>query len=423
MFDILRLSVYREAGCQCIVGGIIDTIENNHFNSGYGMKPYLILLFSALLLLLSGCDTKKQPESASIDKSNVETGNLPVSLFSVIKNESQRFDEEQQKADIDVIRQLIKDGADVNEVNERGRTPLMLALGNGYDLEIIKLLINAGTDVNVKDKEGSTALIKATANMADPAIIKFLLESGADVSVKDLSGHTAIISAALKKSDPKTLHLLIDAGSDIDWVGRYSKNTILLLVAGHCADISVMQKLIERGNDPNAADEHGKTVLMHALIDHADARIIRFLLNAGSDVNAKDNSGYTVLMYAASKNKRPEVVRLLLKAGADVTQIDNWQYTALMEAVSNQAPLSVTRALLKAGQGKYAIVNNQKVPVVDVQTANGGHSALMIAKRYCMSKTQDLIRSFGANTKLKNIGDETVDEVTSGSSETCLHIL
>lgn len=59
--------------------------------------------------------------------------------------------------DLEMIRALLKRGADPNWENEIGRTPLVNALtdGNGPDVEVVRLLLEAGADaktmVNVGD--------------------------------------------------------------------------------------------------------------------------------------------------------------------------------------------------------------------------------------------------------------------------------
>ena len=61
-----------------------------------------------------------------------------------------------------MVRLLIHSHADINVVDESGRTPLIIAAGKGY-ADIVKILL-AGTGVNVDagDDSGETALTAAS---------------------------------------------------------------------------------------------------------------------------------------------------------------------------------------------------------------------------------------------------------------------
>jgi len=57
----------------------------------------------------------------------------------------------------DMVRALIKAGADANVVDSVGNTVLMKALGN-RDINVVLVLIAAGADVNRPDRDGETPL-------------------------------------------------------------------------------------------------------------------------------------------------------------------------------------------------------------------------------------------------------------------------
>jgi len=79
---------------------------------------------------------------------------------------------------LDLIKNLIEAGADVNAKNDHGETPLLRAAL--YDSpEVIKIFIKAGADVNVKNKYGYTPLMHAKERPDASDIIKILIEAGA----------------------------------------------------------------------------------------------------------------------------------------------------------------------------------------------------------------------------------------------------
>src|SRR5208283_58310 len=92
----------------------------------------------------------------------------------------------------DIAKHLIDHGADLNQRNDDGTTPLLMAgFWHGEWLQLIIFLLNRGADINAVDRDGSTLLIQAI-RWRRYGQARFLIERGADVKVKDMSGKTAL---------------------------------------------------------------------------------------------------------------------------------------------------------------------------------------------------------------------------------------
>jgi ankyrin repeat protein len=76
------------------------------------------------------------------------------------------------------VQKLVRSGADVNEQDSDGWTPLMYAVQKGR-LEVVKLLLDEGADPNTRRKDGSTAFMDAVGS-AQVDTIRLLLDRGAD---------------------------------------------------------------------------------------------------------------------------------------------------------------------------------------------------------------------------------------------------
>ncbi|WP_334074930.1 DUF4274 domain-containing protein [Paenibacillus sp. A14] len=87
------------------------------------------------------------------------------------------WNEVSRTKDLDTVRNAAAE-LDVNERDDRGRTPLMLFLTNRMPIEAIGVLLDAGADLEAEDKLGDTALKKAVKFKQKEAIRK-LLETGA----------------------------------------------------------------------------------------------------------------------------------------------------------------------------------------------------------------------------------------------------
>jgi ankyrin repeat protein len=91
------------------------------------------------------------------------------------------------KGQLDLARQLIARGADVNKT---GWTPLHYAATGGH-LEIIQLLLDNYAYIDAESPNGSTPLMMA-AHYGTPAAVKLLLDAGADPRLRNQLGLTAI---------------------------------------------------------------------------------------------------------------------------------------------------------------------------------------------------------------------------------------
>jgi ankyrin repeat protein len=104
-----------------------------------------------------------------------------------------------------IINLLVRYGAKVDEFDEFGNSPLHLACYKG-NLNVVRSLIYNKANVNLKNPLDKTPLHYA-AERSDGAFVDLLLASGADVCVKDIQGYTAQI-IAFKNNNSKVVDLL-----------------------------------------------------------------------------------------------------------------------------------------------------------------------------------------------------------------------
>ncbi|XP_069019311.1 ankyrin repeat domain-containing protein 34C [Embiotoca jacksoni] len=116
-----------------------------------------------------------------------------------------------------LTRLLLEGGAYINESNERGETPLMVACMSTHTdqqsvskSKLVKYLLDNQADPNIQDKAGRTALMHACIHKAGHEVVDHLLSNGADPSLEDRSGASALVYA-INADDKETLKLLLDA--------------------------------------------------------------------------------------------------------------------------------------------------------------------------------------------------------------------
>lgn len=344
---------------------------------------------------------------------------------------------------LDVMRELIKAGADVRVPSKIGFTPLLFATRNG-DIEAAKILIAAGADVNERGSDGTHALPLAIVSGHD-AFALFLLERGADAN-GTMHGVSALHAAV--GSVDKWLR---------DWLRarRASVNTRSTVGLAPDRRVAIMKALLAHGADPNAriaisttasasilapkgafdfnqvgtGDMKGATPLWIAADvangasrgrdDAGDSsgaagggglssEIIRVLLEAGADSKIPTADLTTPLMAAAglghatyqpgqrrgTRSPSAEAaVKLLIEAGADVNAVNEGRFTALHGAAFRGLN-EVIQLLVDHG----ANINAQ-----DFQ----GRTAYRIAegtqqafREQPWPETADFIKNLGADTTL-----------------------
>lgn len=183
--------------------------------------------------------------------------------------------------EVEMVRQLLKQGANVQAQDRNGRTALLAAV-NGNHVESARLLIEAGSNVNAQDHRLDSPLLLAGAR-GYLEILRLTLRAQPDFRVYNRFGGTALIPACER---------------------------------GH---MEVVKELLQSEVDINHVNHLGWTALLEAIIlSDGGARhqeIVRLLIRAGADVNVADSHNISPLQHARNKGFTP-IVAMLEAAGA-----------------------------------------------------------------------------------------------------------
>jgi len=221
-----------------------------------------------------------------------------------------------------MINYLLEQGADINFVdNTAGFDGLSvfntLILRN--DKSLISLALEAGADAEYVIKELSmNSLMLAAKYVNDPVIIKLLIEIGCNIHQVNKDGYNAILFAAHYNPYPAVVATLVNAGASLKPYNIKSDilqhNTVTpLMLAASFNNATVVQKLIELGDDISFKDTFGISVLFSASANNTDIDVIKTLISAGASLEqARDNEGNTPLMAAAYLNQSPSLIKYLI---------------------------------------------------------------------------------------------------------------
>ena len=265
-------------------------------------------------------------------------------------------DESDQYLVNNVLKYLVKNGADVNTARTHDKcTHLMRASAFG-NIDGVTFLVEHGANVNLQDEDGKTALHYAICCRRDPYsdfslscprfkkrkhdaninVVTFLVEHGADINLQDSDGKPALFFG-VDECDQflvnDVLKCLVENGADVNTVRTRDKCT-LLMRASEIGNIDVVTLLVEQGTNVYLQDKDGMTALHYAVRCRDDScnDVLSCLIKNGADVNARSNDDVTPLMLA-TKYANMNAVTCLVEHGAGINLQDSNGKTVLFFGV------------------------------------------------------------------------------------------
>ena len=248
------------------------------------------------------------------------------------------------------IRAALDAGADLEEADPHGRTPLLVAIISRHadGLELVEMLLDAGADIHATHSSGNTALHFA-AFVGNAEIVRLLMERGADPAVRNSENRTpadlapggeagSAVRARLAAADEDEVPAETAPVAEEDVHARDELGLTHLHRAASHGDLARIESLLERGADIDArADEIEATPLLFAA-SNARVDAVALLLERGADIALADVHEQTVLYFGIVRN-RLEIVRMALEAGADPDR----------QTLQGEAPIHTVMDLLKIG--------------------------------------------------------------------------
>ncbi|MFA1643684.1 ankyrin repeat domain-containing protein [Chryseomicrobium imtechense] len=154
----------------------------------------------------------------------------------------------------------------INETNDKGESPLLIATHKNY-IDVAKRLIDAGADINQQDHIQDSPYLYAGAQGKTEILKYMIVHAEPNHSVVNRYGGNALIPAAEKGHLENVKVLLQDGKADIDHQNNYGYTALIEAVAltdGSALYQEIVQELLKYNANKELRDNRGKTALDYA---------------------------------------------------------------------------------------------------------------------------------------------------------------
>jgi len=182
-----------------------------------------------------------------------------------------------QRGDATAAALAVRAGANLETRDQRGRTPLLLAVTEER-LAVARLLVHLGANPDALDDQHDTPwLVTGVTGSVD--MLEVLLPAGPDLKIRNRFGGTSLIPAS-ERGHVAYIRRVVRTDIEINHVNNLGWTALLeavILGDGSRRYQQIVSTLLDAGADPKIADRQGVTALQHAEQrgQRAVARILR----------------------------------------------------------------------------------------------------------------------------------------------------
>ncbi|KAK6482400.1 hypothetical protein HHUSO_G15403 [Huso huso] len=304
----------------------------------------------------------------------------------------------------DIIKTLLGLQVDVNLLDYKGAT----ALHRARDSETMQFLIDHGADVNQKDDDGNTPvhMVCYGEQGKDTRLdcLRLLLSYHATTVKANRKGLLAIHCAAMQ-GRIDVIELLLQCDSDGQMQRKIQRATetnspslLYLAVANDhlkCAEWLAMRSFTFK---PTEQEELLYGLFQQEIARKEKTKTLEFLIKSGVSVNTVYAGGDSTLHLAALQTNLTELLALLLGQGADVNKLNDEQCSPLFYAV-HVSNFHGAALLLENGAG-VMLRDSQGLTAFDyirsydewIESGLFSEEITTLLKAYDLKQTRSLIR-------------------------------
>lgn len=300
-------------------------------------KIVLIYLISTLLLI-TGCNkSKEMQENTNISKDNQTISNDNLFQDDFLAEDGSVIQNAAVPASDGEGMEVVKSVNSSDNISANTKKNIQIFFRAVYDnnTAVMENLLKDGFDINTMNENGENAVNVAIA-AGSFNVLKYLIDKGANLNSTSDTGIPPLSQAIIEYNKQAIDMLLASKKIDMYYVWGDMWTGSPLYIACSKANIYALEKMVENGADLNYDfSEYNAVPLLHYTINYKQyirnedyKELIAFLILNKIDINKKNSDGQTPLM-TALKNGDIDTFNALIAGGADVTLKDNNGLTAL----------------------------------------------------------------------------------------------
>ena len=267
----------------------------------------------------------------------------------------------------DLVELLLKNGAEVNQVDADGRTPLHCAISRRCNVDLVKKLLEKGADFTAEEAGRRTPVQLAIANACSLEVVQVLIEEK-EKQVKTtkryrlfLAMHSGSVELVKCFYEPTALDSVLDQKGQI-WLHFVASSGHVPLVEFLIDEINKSNEAQrERGERPKYSiddtDVDGNTALHYAAMK-GQLKMAILLLEQGADGTKKNKANHKfheiqepnglTLLHIAVINGDLDAVKRLVEEKANIETKNRRGYTPLQYALLREH-VEVAQYLIESG--------------------------------------------------------------------------
>jgi len=227
---------------------------------------------------------------------------------------------------LDLVKELVEQGADVNEMDVNGVTPLLFAVRK-MQTQVADYLIKNGAFYNNKIFGGKIPFLYSIYHYK--LLASFIVDLLVGFNANNNSfGNNAFISAAYE-CETNQMRIMLEYGVNINSKSHTGFTALMLVLIKPCR-YNIAKELIEKGADINLMNDNFETALTQAIEDK-NFEIVKILVEKGAIINIKDSINKNPL-FIAIENQSFAIFKYLVEKGANIYFVNENEIPVLMYA-------------------------------------------------------------------------------------------